>query len=75
MIMEQEIDYICHECQQPVYKERHDPRAYYAGHRCRTPEEIAEAGKKSTEFSPTLLITKTEWKWTRFQIEPKKLKS
>jgi hypothetical protein len=72
--MEQEIDYICHDCQQPVYKQRKDPRVYYAGHRCRTPEQIAEDERKSQEFNRTFGIL--EWKtgWIAVSREQKKLK-
>jgi hypothetical protein len=44
--VEQEIDFICHDCQQPVYKV---PRgAFRLGHRCMTPEDIAAKGETYT---------------------------
>lgn len=73
-MMNEEIDYICHDCQQPVYKMPKNDGYFYAGHRCRTPEQIAEDEEKSRKFRAEFGVLKIKTEYVQIPLEQKKLK-
>ena len=57
--MEREIDYICHDCQLPVYKV--PPGYFSAGHRCQTTEEFEEDERRRREYEMSNIKYERRW--------------